>query len=774
MRVLSIIVFCLLSFSSLVSAQFDQKIGEWKSYLPYNDGRWVTQSPEKIYYCTDEALFSIDKEDVTDVMFKSKVEGLTGVGIKRIQYDNYTDQLIIAYNDSNIDILANDNIINISDIKDNQVLTGDRSINDIHILKENIVFFATAFGIVELNLEKEEFSSTVFTNIAVTDITSKGDLLYAATADGIYYINTSTSANISDFSSWSILDDNQGLPVVYDAQFLEVFDDKLYAVLDDELWFENEAGIFQQLIIEGFEDLTMHSLSLGNDRLLLGMRNNNNGRVIYIQKDNSFKSGLSGCVSRILYAIEDEKGRIWYADEYAEIRWSDSDGGGCHKDLNNTPFSQEATDIDVNDGKIYIASGGVKDNYTPLFNRDGFYIYDNGNWTQYTKRNIPELDDKDFLNNFQIETHPNDERVFIASYYEGLLEYNPETGESLVFNTHNSPITNTEGDSQRERISGLAFDDNDVLWVNNFGASTPLLAYTPEGNWHAFNPIGDNQIAKVVVDNSGYTWSVLTTAAGGVIVHDSNNTLEDPSDDRSVLINSSNSAIETGQVNTVAVDLDGEIWVGTNKGPVIFDSSPSLFEGGNDFGSVRQVLQDSIPALLLETEDILAIEFDGANRKWFGTRNGIFVQSPDGETQELRFNVDNSPLFDNIISTLKYDPQTGIMYIATNKGVQSYKTQTLGSKKRHSNVVYAYPNPVRPEYNGPIAIKGLARDANVKITDLNGKLVYETTALGGQAIWDGKDYNGRKASTGVYYVFSTGAVTFDTPDSFVTKIMIVN
>jgi len=140
----------------------------------------------------------------------------------------------------------------------------------------------------------------------------------------------------------------------------------------------------------------------------------------------------------------------------------------------------------------------------------------------------------------------------------------------------------------------------------------------------------------------------------------------------------------------------------------------------------------------------------------------------------MQFNIDNSSLFDNVINDFEYDFDTGIMYISTNKGMQSYRTQTIGGERRHARQVYAYPNPVRPEYEGPIAIKGLARDANVKITDLNGKLVYETTALGGQAIWDGRDYTGRKASTGVYFVFSTGSVSFDTPDSFVTKIMIVN
>lgn len=769
-------IFCfslVFLFGSYSYSQIDQGIGEWRSYLPYNDGRWVTQSDEKVYYSTEQALFSINKEDVTDVMFMSKVEGLTDVGIKRIRYDNFNEQLIVVYDNSNIDIISDGDVYNLADIKDNQILTGDRSINDIHLPNGTSVFFASAFGIVELNLEKLEFTSTIFTNVIVNDITSNGNILYAATDDGIYYVDIVENPNIVDFSSWKFFGTEDGIFENYEAYHIEIFNDRLYANIENELWYQNPNGQFEVIPLTGFEDFELRFLAPGNGRLMVGAMRTDFGRVLFVEEDNSFNSGLSGCTNRITYAVEDEQGRLWYSDEFGEIRWSDSAGAGCHKDLLNSPKSETVSDIAYQNEKLYVASGGVQDNYSPQSNRDGFYILDNGIWTTYNNRNIEELVDKEFLNNFQIEPHPDDDRVYVASYYEGLLEYNPVDGTAIVFNRDNSPITSTIGDSQRERISGLAFDDNGTLWLNNYGAVNPLIAYTNEGTWHAFNPSGDNELARLVVDKNGYTWSVLGIAAGGVVVHSDNGTIADPTDDQSRFINSANSEIVTGTVNTVAVDLDGEVWVGTDQGPVVFDSGPSIFTNENR-GSRRQVTQDSIPAILLETEDIRAIGFDGANRKWFGTRNGIFVQSPDAKTLEMQFNIDNSPLFDNRINAFEYDEVTGIMYIATNKGLQSYRTETLGAKNTHARQVYAYPNPVRPDYEGSIAIKGLARDANVKITDLNGKLVYETTALGGQAIWDGNDYTGRRASTGVYYVFSTGTVTLDTPDSFVTKIMIVN
>ena len=307
-------------------------------------------------------------------------------------------------------------------------------------------------------------------------------------------------------------------------------------------------------------------------------------------------------------------------------------------------------------------------------------------------------------------------------------------------------------------------------------ADEPLSVLSNEGTWHSFPaPTSNTSFEEMAIDDNGYKWIIAAGNSGGVVVYDEGESIQDPTDDRSAFFNLNNSEISTNLVYSVAVDLDGDVWVGTAEGPVVFECGGGIFDNPECRGARRTVLQDSIPALLLETEEIRTIAVDGANRKWFGTRRGIFVQSPDGEIQVGRYTVDNSPLFDNVINKMTYDPQSGKMHIATDKGMQAIRTATTGGDRRHDpNNVYAFPNPVRPEYTGEIAIRGLATDANVKITDLNGRLVYETTALGGQAIWDGRDYSGNRATTGVYLVFSSAAVGFDSQDSYVTKILIVD
>jgi hypothetical protein len=175
----------------------------------------------------------------------------------------------------------------------------------------------------------------------------------------------------------------------------------------------------------------------------------------------------------------------------------------------------------------------------------------------------------------------------------------------------------------------------------------------------------------------------------------------------------------------------------------------------------------------LSSEIITTIAVDGANRKWFGTsNNGIYVQSPGGEIQIYNFNTENSPLLDNNILDISVNPKNGEVWIATSKGLQVFRTDATKAKDFFSEDAFVFPNPVGPEYTGPIAIKGLARDSRVKITDLNGRLVYETIANGGEAIWNGKDYLGRKAASGVYLVFANTTQDFENAEAVVTKIVI--
>jgi len=230
--------------------------------------------------------------------------------------------------------------------------------------------------------------------------------------------------------------------------------------------------------------------------------------------------------------------------------------------------------------------------------------------------------------------------------------------------------------------------------------------------------------------------------------------------------------LSSNNVYSIAVDSTGEIWVGTDAGISVFYNPGNVFVSGSNFDS-QQILvnEGGFIQPLLAADITSAIAVDGANRKWIGTQNsGVFLMSADGTQQLLNFNTSNSPLFSNTINSIAIDQTTGEVYFGTDQGIESYKSNATKGGATNSNVL-VYPNPVPSGYNGSIAIRGLAQSSNVKITDISGTLVYSTTAEGGEAIWNGRNFEGEKAQTGVYLVFCASS---DGSKRVVAKILFEN
>ena len=361
----------------------------------------------------------------------------------------------------------------------------------------------------------------------------------------------------------------------------------------------------------------------------------------------------------------------------------------------------------------------------------------------------------------------------MGSFIEGLIEYDGE--QFTLYNETNSTLGNALGDPTRTRIGGLAFDEDNNLWVANHAAESPLSVLTRDGLWRSFEPSCNvREIHEIAVDGSGFKWAVSNSSGAGVIVFDEAD-FDDPNDDRCRVFTSNNSELPTNQANCLVADLDGDIWVGTTQGIIIFECGNSAFEPACR-GTSRIFSEGGFNEALLNTEDIQTIAVDGANRKWVGTRNGIFVLSSDGEEELARFTSSNSPLLNDNIVDIAFNNETGEVFIGTDDGIISYISDATRGARFHTDNVQVFPNPVRPDYQGPIAIRGLSRDANVKITDISGRLVFETTANGGQAIWEGNDYTGRRVATGVYLVFSTDSprtAGFGNPSSAIGRIVFI-
>jgi len=748
-------------------AQYDQPLGSWQSHLPQQIAKEITQSDEYIFYATQWSIVRLDK-DTYNPRYFSKVDGLSETGITEVVYDDKNEQLVIIYTNGSIDFLQEDNsVINVGDFAQNPTYP-EKTVNKAIITDDGKILYGTRFGILAQRSDNYLFEFTTNMGLNVVELAQQGDIIYAATEEGIYQFIDDGVKNPADFTNWTIQDGEVGLPAIYEARDIEIFKDKVYTLIEDEVFvLDGEWKVFY-IPDEGFEIL---SISAEKQNLVIATRENSKNSKAVLYDGENFGE-LLGCGNSIRDAIEIGNKKLAFADNWHGFRVLDADGT-CRLLELNSPYSSKAREIRIKDSEPYIASGGINENFLFDTNKDGFFIKRDGQWINYNGNSTPEIIENTMENMAVVQPHPTKDIVYAGAFPGGVLEINNETGEKKVYNSTNSPLKGTIEALYIERIPDMKFDDEENLWVTNYNAENSLHVLTGPDEWHSFSFGGTRNLGTMEFDDFGNIWIQLGGSNGGVMVFDYNGTIEDTSDDQVKFLRSNNSAITNNRILSLANDLDGEMWVGTQSGPVIFECG-NIMQNDNCFGSIRKVLQDSIPAPLLETEAITTIAIDGANRKWMGSPTGIYVQSADGETQVERYTVENSPLFDNNIIDLSYDGELGEMYIATNKGVQSIRIDATSAKKFFDNSkLYAFPNPVRPEWDGPIAIQGLARDANVKITDTQGRLVFETTANGGLATWDGRDYNGNRAESGVYTVFATYTKNLDDLATETTKILIV-
>ncbi len=771
-HLLTIIFLLLTCFSTDVFGQKDLRIGEWNIYHPFRYGRHLTQSDEKVYYTSQFAVVAFDKEDLS-AKFITKLDGLTNAKTNLIKYSPISGDLLVSYSNSDFDLINEGRTTTYSNLR----LDGNffnRTINDIAILKDSMAYFCTAYGVVEFNLVSERFGFTANLGIEVFNIAYQDEKFYVATEEGIYVAKDLPNINLKDNSNWKLLDINDGFPGDYRSEAIVNYKDQLFMAIDDTL-FKYSNGSLDSVYHDS--EFVISYLTAEGEHLLLGLycKEECTGKMIMFDATGTARPGPDNCISRPRYTLEDQKGQLWFADDWWSYRISKSADAPCERILFNAPFNSQNNEIKIHDGEVWVTSEIISSSSYASFNQNhGFYHFKEGKWENINRWNNPEMNLKNGGKNcYTVAINPDNGMVYVGTLSDGLLEYNPETKKIFYYDNVTSSLQVAIGDAT-VRVGGLAFDDDGNLWMSNNSAGDPIAVLKPDGemiNNFSNKLASGTPLRKLVIDQNGYKW--FSSDKQGLVVYDDKGTLENPLDDEVKEFTTSSSLLPDDNVRCIAVDLDGEVWVGTKKGVAIFDCG-SVFED-NCRGFKQQVTVGGIPAYLLESEDVLSIAIDGANRKWFGTENGIFVQSPDGKESVAYLTDKNSPLLDNIIYSIAIDPKSGEAFIGTGKGLVSFQTEAIEGFEYHDeNNVFAYPNPVRPDYEGPIAIKGLTRDANVKITDVNGQLIFETTALGGQAIWDGRDYTGRKASSGVYLVFSTSADTFGDPDAIVTKILVVN
>ncbi len=754
------LLFILILFFGI--SGIDAQIGKWTSHLPFNRAENLAIANNKVYCSSESGLFYYNLDD-NSIYKLSKEDGLSDIGISTIAYSEKTDHLIIAYNNANIDLIKDNTVFNLPDIKRKQII-GDKNIYNIHFIDE-LAYLSCGFGIVVIDLEKREIRETYYigaggSQIKVNDITSLADSIYAATDAGLFTANL-TNPNLIDFNNWSMVND----PEIFGEKITTVTSTSTHIFINvdddhDRLYMSDGTSWERYPYLDPFYT---RSLNSSGDNLIICSQFNIH---IFSPSGESIRSLYVGTP---LKADVDRNNTLWIADRVQGLLKSDSESEKIPV-IPEGPPNKFVTGIEIQDNKLIAVAGGTSSSWGNLFRAAEYYSFVNHTWEGWRTDSVRDL--------VNIQFHPNDtSHYFLGSWGYGLLEF--KNSELInLYDEHNSSLETIIPGGDFIRIGGLAYDNDKNLWVTNSGVPHPLSVLKNNGEWKGFplmNEVNASTIGKIIHTSAGHLWIILPRGKG-LFVYSVNGTIDNTDDDDylKLSVRDKNNKVITNDIYDIAEDRNGNIWLGTNKGILVYYSPSRVFSNDNFYAQQIIIPRNDGSGLgdpLLESETVSAIEVDGANRKWLGTTNaGAFLVSDDGLKEIHAFNTDNSPILSNSITDIAINEETGAVFFGTDNGIVSYNSDATEPDQTFSDV-YVYPNPVREDYSGDIVIAGLVENTIVKITDLNGNLVSETKSLGGQALWDGKNLNGDKAATGVYLVFLSneeGTLTH------VTKLLLIH
>ena len=432
-------------------------------------------------------------------------------------------------------------------------------------------------------------------------------------------------------------------------------------------------------------------------------------------------------------------------------------------------------------GKLYTTDGVSHATYD--YGKEGtIQVYHDNEWQIYEDC-LSTKTGHDYADLASLDVDPKDDNHVFASGRTGLYEFRNGKFIKEYNNCNGAPFKTASTVSNDNKdyvmVQSITFDTEGNLWtLNSISPSTNLIALK-NGQW--INLFQKNlmletdrsyeNMINMFEDNEHNLWFCNNhwRKPGVFRFHPSNNQLDLYND----IVNQNGEKEHITFINSIAKDLENNIWIGSDIGPFVIYQN-DIEQNNSIFSKIIVPRNDdtNLGDYLLSGIEITSIVIDGGGQKWIGTaNNGLYLISEDNNTQLEHFTWDNSMLLSNNILSLALSPE-GVLYIGTDKGLCSYKTDSSEPNSTMTcETVYAYPNPVRPEYRGNITITGLSYHADVKIVTSNGVLVNQGKSTGGSYVWDGNDQKGRRVASGIYMVQTA---TNSGDKGTVCKIAIIN
>lgn len=754
MKIRFILWLCMLT--SITNAQQNKA---WRGYFSYNNIKHLVETETNIYAGSENAYFS-KKILSGELQTTNTVDGLTGQGIDAFYHSKNFNLTFLGFSDGLMNLInENDRSVRtINDIRNNQGIAPNlKRINHFYE-HQNFLYISCGFGIVVFNLETLKFGDTYIigsggSEVNVLNTTVWNEMIFATIENnGILAANLS-NPNLINFASWSVFNgttwkktitfENELIGITFDNQLFRIQNNNQFLI---ENINENVIGLWateEFLLVTTSTKVKIYNADL----------------ILQYNFQNSIISPttLFNCAT-----IQDD---ILYVGT--------STRGLLQANLNNLfaptffrpdgPLENRVFKIRATPDKLWAVYGFYTSSFDP-FPLDLFGIswLNNNTWGH-----IPPEDVLGAVDLCHINVNPrNNNEVYVSSYHSGILRILDQQPTTL-YNNANSSIQPIGTSSFR--IGSSAFDNQGNLWVTNSRITNGLKKRKADGEWSSFNlgsvllNVNSDDILDLVIDKNGVKW--LASNRNGLIGFQDNGNII-----RKLTSGSDAGSLPSEGVRSIAIDNRNQLWIGTRRGLRVLPSV-DRFQGNQSLGAnAIIILEDDLPQELLFQQTISKIKVDGANNKWIGTTDaGVFLVSPNGQQTLQRFTTANSPLPSNSITDIDIHPSTGEVFFATDRGMVSFKG-TAADANDNLNDVFVYPNPVRPGYTGTVKISGLMDRVNLKITDIEGNLVFETTSEGGTVEWDTTAFGKYKVASGVYMIF---IASNDGGETKVKKVMIV-
>lgn len=741
MRRIFLALYSLMILTFSVIAQNNTPIYSWRMHLPYNSVVDIIDLEDRLLVQSDIGVYTFDLKS-GEITLLTKVDGLSETAVTNIGYSKNSNTIVLTYDNGDIDLIKDNTIINIPAIKRASIV-GAKEIHELKIYA-NIAYLATSFGVVVLDLEKEEVVDDYQNlgsggaSLSIYSIALLNNNLYIGTTEGIKRApNNDSEINLKNFESWETVGQ-------YDSAVnLISYSGSVYFTHDDNL-VQYSGGVFS--ILETQVDY--RSVSSSQGKLLVCRAKG------IMQIDANGQTELGETVSR--RAIYDNQGNLWFGGFYTGLIKKDAANNYSYVSQQG-PYGASSYDMLGDGNKMWVTSGGHTSAFSPSYISTGVYTYEDGLWTnlKLTDTGVAGMLDLTNLYIDELET-------YIGSFGSGLLQL--ESGKTKIrYTPENSMLK--EAVSGRAVALGMVKDSKGNLWVSNYDTNRPLLVRRPNGTWEDFN-VGVKRLGEMIVDDYDQVWIIVprNSSAGILVVREEEDQFE------SILLNTTSGGLPNNNVKALAKDKDGEIWIGTETGIAVV-YNPSLVFDRDPNGDAQQIIIDdgNDIGFLLGNEVVNDIKIDGGNRKWIATNNGVWLVKEDGSAVISHLTSETTPLPNNNVNCVGIVPNTGEVFFGTNSGIASFRSDATEANQNHGNTL-VFPNPVDKGYEGPITISGLPEDATVKIVDVAGRVVYELIANGGTAVWDGRNFSGQLPQTGVYLIFSGNK---ENDDTLVSKLLIV-